>query len=267
MITDFPEEARWLTEDERAFIVKKLAADQGSSGLEARITWRSVVETFSDWKMIPGALMYFGPAVSAYGEYLPAAMVTSIALYHLTYHKQTGLAYFIPSIVLTYGYTPIQAQLHSVAPWAAAVVLSLSVAYLSDKIKSRFSFIIFGLCLALCGNLVLFTVHDNRRVQYAAVFLYLMGVISMLPVVVCLFTMNLKGHRNRAVGTAWQVGFGNCAGIIATFAFPSADAPRYRLGYSLGLGFLCLAGAAALAYFVGCLMANKRRGGTDRFIL
>lgn len=34
--------------------------------------------------------------------------------------------------------------------------------------------------------------------------------------------MNLGGHHRRAVGTAWQIGFGNIGGIIATVrAIPS----------------------------------------------
>lgn len=181
--------------------------------------------------------------------------------------RHTGLAYFIPSIVSTYGYAPIEAQLHSVPPWAAAVVFSMSMAYLSDKTQKRFPFIVAGLCLALSGNLILFTVHNNRQAEYAGVFLYLMGVIGILPVVVCWFTMNLKGHGNRAVGIPWQVGFGNTAGIVATFAFPSTDAPQYHMGYSLGLAFLCVAGAASVAYFIGCLMENKRRSKEDRLIL
>ena len=68
LVADFPEDAKWLTENERAFVVRRLAADSGKSGIETRITVSAVLETFKDWKMIPGALMYFGPAVSAYGE-------------------------------------------------------------------------------------------------------------------------------------------------------------------------------------------------------
>lgn len=69
LVSDFPEDAKWLNANEREFVLSRLKADQGNSGLETPITWQGVVETFSDWKMIPGALMYFGPAVSAYGEF------------------------------------------------------------------------------------------------------------------------------------------------------------------------------------------------------
>lgn len=168
-----------------------------------------------------------------------------------------GLAYFIPSIVQTYGYSPIQAQLHSVIPWAAAVAFAMAMAFLSDKVQRRSIFVLIGLCLAITGNLILFTVHTNKKAQFAGLTLYTMGVIAILPIIVCWFSMNLRGHGNRAIGTGWQIGFGNISGIVAVFAFPNEDKPTYRLGYSLGLGCLCLAGVAAGTYFVGCLRRNR----------
>ena len=67
LVPNFPEYAEFLSEDERTLVVKRLASDQGTSGLEEKITWQGILEIFGDWKMVPGALMYFGPAVSAYG--------------------------------------------------------------------------------------------------------------------------------------------------------------------------------------------------------
>ncbi len=62
MVADFPEYAKWLSENERTLVVERLVGD------EENITWKGVFMTFEDWKMLPGALMYFGPAISAYGE-------------------------------------------------------------------------------------------------------------------------------------------------------------------------------------------------------
>jgi len=154
-----------------------------------------------------------------------------------------------------------------VIPWAAAIVFGMAMAFISDKVQNRSVFIAIGLCVAISGNLILFTIHTRREAEFAGLVLYTMGVIGILPIVVCWFCMNLKGHRQRSIGTAWQVGFGNIAGIIAPFAFPSTDAPRYHLGYSIGLGCLCLAGVVSLTYFVGCLTENKRRTKGHNFIL
>lgn len=67
-VADFPENATFLTESERAHVIERLAADQGSSGLEERMNLSAVIGAFKDWKLIPGGLMYFGVTTSGYGE-------------------------------------------------------------------------------------------------------------------------------------------------------------------------------------------------------
>ena len=61
------------------------------------------------------------------------------------------------------------------------------------------------------------------------------------------------------MGTAWQVGFGNIGGIIATYAFLSTDAPYYKNGYSICLSFLCLSAASCCVYAVAVVSANRKR--------
>ena len=68
LVADFPEDAAWLTGEERAFIIKRLAADQGESGLSKSLTWLDIKHTLGDPKMTVGVLMYFGPLMSAYGR-------------------------------------------------------------------------------------------------------------------------------------------------------------------------------------------------------
>jgi len=67
LIPDFPEEAKWLTEEERAFIQARLREDQGKSAIERRITPRDVLHCFKDFKLFLGGRMYLGlivPGVS-----------------------------------------------------------------------------------------------------------------------------------------------------------------------------------------------------------
>ncbi|KAF1962659.1 hypothetical protein CC80DRAFT_398859 [Byssothecium circinans] len=96
-----------------------------------------------------------------------------------------------------------------------------------------------------------------------------MSVFGTLPVIICWFVMNLEGHRNRVVGTAWQIGFGNIGGIIATFSFPAKDRPLYHLGYSLSIGMICMSFAASVICLVLCKMENRKRAseGKRRLIL
>lgn len=71
--------------------------------------------------------------------------------------------------------------------------------------------------------------------------------------------MNLGGHHRRAIGTGWQVGFGNIGGIIAVYAFQAKDAPRYRPGYAVSLAFAALSALSCALYFIACSWQNKSR--------
>ena len=52
-------------------------------------------------------------------------------------------------------------------------------------------------------------------------------------------------------------GVGESGGILATFAFLATDAPEYRLGYSLSLGFLAAGTLTAVAYYAACRWQNR----------
>ncbi|KAH8730182.1 major facilitator superfamily domain-containing protein [Phaeosphaeriaceae sp. PMI808] len=241
ILPNFPEESKWLTEDERTFVKARLQIDQGKSARERPITARDVGHVFKDPKIIIGGFMYFGLIVPAY-----------------------GYAYFSPAIIQSYGYSPIQTQLHSVPPWAAAFGFSMLVAFFSDKAKHRYLFAIFPISVCISGFAILISVHNHREVQYAALFLVAMGAYTAMPVIVCWFNMNLGGHHRRAVGSAWQIGFGNIGGIIATFSFLPKDRPYYIPGYSISISFVCLSALSCTAYYVMCSWQNRKRAKSVR---
>ncbi|KAF3937881.1 Sialin [Dactylella cylindrospora] len=237
-IPDFPEEAKWLTEDERAFIKAKLEADTGESHRHASMTVRSVFKTLADWRIITGGFMYFGLIVPAY-----------------------GYAYFSPQIVRNLGYSPIETQLRSVPPWACAFGLAMITATASDFIRHRFLFALIPICISLTGFCILFNIHGLKHImtQYSALFLCAMGTYSAMPIIVCWFACNLGSHARRAVGTGWQVGFGNIGGIIAAFAFLAKEAPAYPTGYKLCISFIVLSAVSCTIYFIGITRENRLR--------
>ncbi|KAL2865675.1 putative MFS transporter [Aspergillus lucknowensis] len=239
LLPDFPEEAKWLSEEERVYLRAKLAKDSGHAGTDVRMGLRDVLDVFKDYKIFIGGLMYFGQIVTAY-----------------------GYAYFAPSIIQSYGYGPIQTQLYSIPPWAAAFGFSMVIAYSSDKLRHRLAFTIGPMLIAMAGLGILLNVHgiENRDVQYGALFLVTSGCYSAMPVVVCWYAMNLGGHRRRSVGTAWQVGFGNIGGIVATYSFLEKDrANFYKPGFSIGISFLAFSCACCIVYFLAVWHQNRQR--------
>jgi len=240
-IPSFPEDATWLSQPERDYVKARLRVDQGRSAAERKITLRDVGRVFKDYKVILGGLMYFGMIVPAY-----------------------GYAFFAPTILATYGYSAVETQLHSVPPWACAFAFAMVIAFCSDFARHRFLFTLFPICVAIAGFAIELTVHNNKHIEYLGLFLVAMGAYSAMPVIVCWFNMNLGGHHRRAVGTAWQVGFGNIGGIIATYAFIQTDAPEYRKGHSICLAFLCLSGASCCVYAAAVTFENRRRDRAGR---
>jgi hypothetical protein len=63
----FPEEAHFLTEDERRYIKARLRADQGHNAAERAIRWGDIGVVLKDPKVWLGGLMYLGLIVPAYG--------------------------------------------------------------------------------------------------------------------------------------------------------------------------------------------------------
>ncbi|CCU77063.1 pantothenate transporter liz1/MFS transporter,putative [Blumeria hordei DH14] len=170
-----------------------------------------------------------------------------------------GYAFFGPAIISTFKYSPIATQLHSVAPWVCAFVFSMTIASASDFIKHRLFFVIFSIVLAISGFIVLLSIHNNTSIQFGGLFLITSGVYSAMPLIICWFNMNLGGHLRRAVGSAWQIGFGNIGGIIATYAFLPKDAPSYTPGYAICLGFLVLGIFSCCIYALMIYLENERR--------
>lgn len=160
------------------------------------------------------------------------------------------------------------------------------LAYISDKTRHRFAFAVSAVCIAIVGFAILISVHDNRPLEYAALFLVAMGCYSAMPIIVCWFSkfhfpvlylspqkdsiltlfaladMNLGGHHRRSVGSAWQVAFGNIGGIIAVYCFLQKDAPLYKPGYSICIAFTCLSVVSCIAYFIACVSQNRHREKT-----
>lgn len=237
----FPEEATWLREDERAYIKARLQADQGRNAAERTITVRDVVTVMKDYKIWLGGFMYFGCIVPAY-----------------------GYAYFSTTIIQTYHYDAIQTQLRSVPPWACSFAFCMLIAAFSDWSRHRLLYALVPLFIAIAGLAILLTVHDNLPLEYAALFLTCMGTYSAMPVIVCWYSMNLAGHHRRAVGTAWQIGFGNTGGFIATYAYLQKDAPYYRNGDRICIAFLCFAAANVIVYAAAISWENRKKNRQAR---
>lgn len=245
LIADWPEQARFLTAEEKALLQERNARDLGGQD-GARMdrldgaAWRRIM---SDWKIYVGSLIYIGITVSGYAT-----------------------ALFIPSIVNSLGYDGIDSQVHSIPVWAVATVVTLIASYLTDRMRHRYGFIMFGVLFASIGYIILLCQGPpaelgglNVHVRYMAVFFVTAGCYIVQPVAIVWMANNLGGHYKRAIGLAIQIGFGNIGGIIASNVFNRDSAPRYIVGYSVSLAMMLLCGIMSTVFAVGVMRENKKR--------
>lgn len=235
IIADFPEEARFLNENERLFIKRKLEVLTGTtSAFEIKNKVSDILKCFKDLLIWLPALSYFGLIIPSY-----------------------GYAYFSPVIIKQLGYTAVEAQLHSVYPYILAFGVINGLAFLSDYTGKRLPYALVACVMAVTGLALVLGATTNANARYTGCFLAVSGLYSAMPLVVCWAALNFGSHIRKSVGTAWQIGFGNIGGIIATFIFLSSDAPFYKRGLGTSLGGVVFSMICSVAYFFLCHRMNK----------
>ncbi|KAL5395127.1 hypothetical protein PMIN06_000402 [Paraphaeosphaeria minitans] len=242
-ITDWPETAKFLTDDERALLIARLSADTGSATMN-HLDKRAARRIFSDVKIYLGTVMYFGIVNTGYAG-----------------------SFFIPTIIKELGYTSSAAQVRSIPIFVVATVTALSASWLSDRLRHRFWFCIFGLVVASVGYILLLCGSTlSAGVKYFALFLIVPGGYICQPIVLVWVSNLMSGHYKRSVSSGMQVGLGNIGGIVASNVFLESEAKdaRYPTGYGVSLGMLWICGAASVALFFYVKRENGKRERGER---
>ncbi|KAI5956171.1 hypothetical protein KGF54_000646 [Candida jiufengensis] len=235
IVSDFPETNRFLSDDERKFIKKKLEYHAGvKSSYDVKNSIWDALKCLKDWMIWLPTLAYFGLVIPSY-----------------------GYAYFAATIIQDLGYTSVAAQQHSVYPWVCSFCVSNIVAFCSDYTGVRVPFVLGACAIAMTGLSMILGATENPSIRYGGCFLAVSGLFTAMPVLVCWAALNCGSHIRKSVGTSWQIGFGNIGGIIATFIFLTKDAPFYVPGLATSLASLCFAIACSLAYWFMCYRLNK----------
>ncbi|CRG87134.1 putative transporter C1002,16c [Talaromyces islandicus] len=242
--SDFPQQASWLTEDEKAAVIAKTRNYEDE---DVSVTRSDLAGFFKDPKSYLAAIMYFTITIPIY-----------------------AFSYFAPTIIKALGYGTIQTQLHSVPPFAAALGLCLIMAYFSDRLGIRYPFILAGDILVIIGIALMLTMHGTEHfsAEYLGICFITMGSFSGGAVIVCWVLMNMQGHAQRSIGSGWVIGVGNAGGIVAVFCFVKNDAPLYSRGYWILMAMAIVNTVSTMVY--GFVVARERRhqinteGKTDK---
>lgn len=170
---------------------------------------------------------------------------------------------FLPTIIKNLGYTNVHAQLLTVPPNVCAFLTVLATGWTSDRLRMRGPLMIAGAAVSAIGYIVLITQHKPIH-RYGGTFLAAAGVFPCSPLVMGWLANNLAPHYVRATGTGFQIMVANLAAFIATFTYLPNDAPRYRKGHAINLGFLCFSICLSTVLILYNKGENKKRAGGKR---
>ncbi|KAI1333206.1 MFS general substrate transporter [Xylariaceae sp. FL0255] len=258
LMYDYPETAKFLTEEERAFVVHRLKYQGSISERHSQSThvqvaqteeikWSYVWDAFKDWQIWVNILVYWGIVCPLY-----------------------GISLFLPTIIKNLGYTSSTAQLLTVPVYIVAATVGVVTGHFSDRKGIRSPFILALMFLILVGFILCIST-GKPGVVYAGVFLAAAGIYPAFPANITWLSNNLAGGYKRSAGMALQIGIGNLGGAFASNFYRSKDAPRYILGHALEIGFLVVGIIAASFQVLRYTRINKARarivrdGGNTQF--
>ncbi|EPQ32440.1 uncharacterized protein PFL1_00636 [Pseudozyma flocculosa PF-1] len=173
-------------------------------------------------------------------------------------------AFFSPTIIKAMDkYTVIQSQLLSCPPTAAAFIVSVAVAFASDRYKWRYPFAVGCIILAIIGTSVAYTAIDPK-IRYGGLIILTCGTYSIPPIGISWMLNNTASHYKRATSIALYIVFTNCGGITSTWLFNNNEAPRFERGFLVNLCLCCAAIVLVTVAELLMVMETKKRKAGKR---
>jgi sugar phosphate permease len=242
LIIDWPEQTRYLNAAEKDLLRRRMNADVGDKCRMDDLNKKSFKIIMADYKIWLSAIIYMGVSVA-------------------------GLSgtFFLPTILLEFGWKAEEAQVRTIPVYAVAAGCMIIGAWSSDKLKHRYGFIMAGASMTTIGYAMLLAQEGKSRdYKFGAVFLVFGGAYMITPMALAWLQNNLSGHWKRSFGSSIQVMVGNIAGIIGANIFLKPESPSYVTGYSVSLAFMWVGALAATTMCLLMWRENRKRDAGER---
>jgi hypothetical protein len=193
--------------------------------------------------------------LTSYSSFLPQALVGAIiGFLNTTLHA--GLAYFLPTILFSMGYSPVRTQLMSVPPYAATFVVSVCIAIFADRWGERGYSLLLSEILAVTGYAIFLT-SSNTSVLYGSIFLQMIGVFTAASASAAWILNNVQPYYKRSTAIGYGSVMSILGGILATWIFD--DPPRFKKGTTVNLAFSVGICVITVGNRVWLMTQNKRK--------
>ena len=146
------------------------------------------------------------------------------------------------------GYSAITSQALSAPPYLASFIAVLITATLSDRAKSRSTFIMLHSLLAGSGYAMLVICGIFKLpvvVRYFALYPACMGFFSIVTLVLTWTVNNHESDSGKGTGLTILGVIGQCGPLLGVQLFPDKDQPYYIRGMATCAGFMLFVGILA----------------------
>ncbi len=185
-MTDRPEKAKWLSDEERHWLVTAMNAEAAKkAGTASHSAWRGL----ADPRVIALSLVYFGASAGLY-----------------------TLSIWAPLIIKEFGLSSLQVGFLNALPGVAAVIAMVLWARHSDRSGER-TWHVVSACLLASLGLVLAGIADTVLAVLLTLALINIGTSSAKPPLWSMPTMFLSGSA-AAAGIATINSIGNLGGFV-----------------------------------------------------
>jgi sugar phosphate permease len=243
VVHDFPDEATFLSDEDRARVVRRLKMDKQSSAEHEEFKMQYIWMAVKDYKMWLGMVIYMGCDMPLY-----------------------AFSLFLPSIISQLGYSSTRAQLLTVPPYVAAAVMTVLVGYIADRTRQRG---LCNICVAFLGiaGFAMLLGSQKASIKYAGTFLGALGIYPCIANTISWTSNNIEGVYKRGVVLGFVIGWGNLNGIISSNIY--RNAPKYTIGHSTVMAYMivCLLGGSILLRTLLVRENRLRRAGKRDYLV
>ncbi|KAF8902600.1 MFS general substrate transporter [Gymnopilus junonius] len=234
-LPSFPFSASFLSPRERAIAQARLNRDhkpQSHGGMNGWRGFKAIVSDLNAWCFM---LIY-------------ASFNVGVAT----------VSYFLPTLIKGLGFSAINAQGLTVAPYVVGWLMVVLQAWHSDRTKDRGYHIMVSCLISFVGYIILATsVQKSVGAAYFALFLVVGGNYSLFPLVMSWAANAFSPTSKRGVGTAFIVSISNCVSIASPQIYFDPE-DSFRKGHAISAGCLFLSFLVAFILRTRLSHLNRR---------
>ncbi|KZT05887.1 MFS general substrate transporter [Laetiporus sulphureus 93-53] len=237
ILQDFPDTARFLKEEERVWMIRRLQADMQFSAAGENFNMKYVKQSLTDWKtwLAMGIYMGFDGPLFAFSLFTPTIINQATA-----------------------------ANLLSVPVYVWACIVTVVVGFVGDRLGKRGMINLpypqapchasaDGVPAGLVGYIILIC-SRSAPLSYFAVYLAASAWVSG----------NVEGSYKRGATLAMAIGWGNLNGAVSANIYRAVDKPWYRMGHGIVFTYIAIGWLCSLTFHILLRRENAKREAGER---